>query len=154
VDAFRVQHPDVVGYTYFSYRFGMRAKGKGWRLDYYLVGLLCSGFNSFVKPYKSHEVASACAATARAGASTSTWRTCCAPGFGVGVAGSGQVNGGRVHERVRACAAAGGTMQSRAGQRGSTLWFLKLQGLVGTVGTVAVLPLSAGCAASVSGLCC
>jgi len=44
VDAFRVQHPDVVGYTYFSYRFGMRAKGKGWRLDYYLVGLLCSGF--------------------------------------------------------------------------------------------------------------
>jgi len=110
--------------------------------------------NSFVKPYKSHEVASACAATARAGASTSTWRTCCAPGFGVGVAGSGQVNGGRVHERVRACAAAGGTMQSRAGQRGSTLWFLKLQGLVGSVGTVAVLPLSAGCAASVSGLCC
>lgn len=40
-DAFREQHPGVVGYTYFSHRFGMRAKGKGWRLDYYLVtGLL------------------------------------------------------------------------------------------------------------------
>lgn len=27
----------MVAYTYFSHRFGMRAKGKGWRLDYYLV---------------------------------------------------------------------------------------------------------------------
>jgi hypothetical protein len=36
-DAFREQHPGVVAYTYFSHRFGMRAKGKGWRLDYYLV---------------------------------------------------------------------------------------------------------------------
>lgn len=37
VDAFREQHPGVVAYTYFSHRMGMRAKGKGWRLDYFLV---------------------------------------------------------------------------------------------------------------------
>lgn len=37
--------------------------------------------NSFVKPYKSHEIASACAPTARAGASTTTWRICCAQGL-------------------------------------------------------------------------
>ena len=42
-DAFREQHPGVVGYTYFSHRFGMRAKGKGWRLDYYLVSVLSPG---------------------------------------------------------------------------------------------------------------
>ena len=37
IDPFRVQHPDVVAYTYWSFRFGMRAKNKGWRLDYTLV---------------------------------------------------------------------------------------------------------------------
>lgn len=37
VDAFREQHPGIVAYTYFSHRMGMRAKGKGWRLDYFLV---------------------------------------------------------------------------------------------------------------------
>ena len=37
VDAFRAQHPDVVAYTYWSFRFGMRAKNKGWRLDYTLI---------------------------------------------------------------------------------------------------------------------
>jgi len=36
VDPFREQHPGVVGYTYYGYRFNMRAKGKGWRLDYTL----------------------------------------------------------------------------------------------------------------------
>ncbi len=45
VDAFRAQHPGVVAYTYFSHRLGMRAKGKGWRLDYYLVS--CSGPSGF-----------------------------------------------------------------------------------------------------------
>lgn len=38
VDSFRAQHPGVVGYTYYSYRFAARAKGNGWRLDYFLVG--------------------------------------------------------------------------------------------------------------------
>jgi exonuclease III len=41
VDAWRAQHPGVVGYTYYSFRGpngGMRAQGKGWRLDYTLVG--------------------------------------------------------------------------------------------------------------------
>lgn len=38
VDAFRAQHgADVYGYTFFSNRFQMRSKGKGWRLDYHLV---------------------------------------------------------------------------------------------------------------------
>jgi len=38
VDIFRRQHPEpCVAYTYYSYRFQMRAKGKGWRLDYFLV---------------------------------------------------------------------------------------------------------------------
>lgn len=37
VDVFRRLHPDVVGYTYWGYRFGLRAKNKGWRLDYFLV---------------------------------------------------------------------------------------------------------------------
>ncbi|MEW5303441.1 MAG: hypothetical protein WDW36_006131 [Sanguina aurantia] len=37
VDTFRAQHPTAVGYTYYSNRFGMRAKGKGWRIDYFLV---------------------------------------------------------------------------------------------------------------------
>lgn len=40
VDAWRTQHPGIVGYTYYSFRGpngGMRAQGKGWRLDYTLV---------------------------------------------------------------------------------------------------------------------
>ena len=37
VDTWRAQHPGIVGYTYYSYRFNMREKGKGWRLDYFLV---------------------------------------------------------------------------------------------------------------------
>lgn len=37
VDCFRTQHPDVVGYTYWGYRFNLRAKNKGWRLDYFLI---------------------------------------------------------------------------------------------------------------------
>jgi exonuclease III len=47
-DAFREQHPGVVGYTYFSHRFGMRAKGKGWRLDYYLVIVLSRHANGLL----------------------------------------------------------------------------------------------------------
>ncbi|XP_011027324.1 PREDICTED: apurinic endonuclease-redox protein [Populus euphratica] len=37
VDAFRKQHPNVVGYTYWGYRHGGRKTNKGWRLDYFLV---------------------------------------------------------------------------------------------------------------------
>ena len=50
VDTFRVQHPDVYGYTYFSYRQAMRQKQKGWRLDYFLVSssLADSCHDSFI----------------------------------------------------------------------------------------------------------
>ncbi len=37
IDCFRRQHPEVVAYTYWGYRFNLRAKNKGWRLDYFLV---------------------------------------------------------------------------------------------------------------------
>ncbi len=38
VDTFRRQHPDLVGYTYFSRRFPqLRTQNRGWRLDYWLV---------------------------------------------------------------------------------------------------------------------
>jgi len=40
VDVYRHFYPDARGhesYTFWSYRGGMKAKGKGWRLDYFLV---------------------------------------------------------------------------------------------------------------------
>ena len=37
VDAFRALHPQVRAYTFYSYRMQMRSKGKGWRLDHFLV---------------------------------------------------------------------------------------------------------------------
>jgi exodeoxyribonuclease III len=37
VDTFRHLHPDKVEYSYFGYRNNMRAKNKGWRLDYFVV---------------------------------------------------------------------------------------------------------------------
>ncbi len=37
VDTYRMQHPQAVGYTYYSYRMKGRETGKGWRLDYMLV---------------------------------------------------------------------------------------------------------------------
>lgn len=36
-DAWRVQHPDEVCYSWWSYRGGAREKNVGWRLDYTLV---------------------------------------------------------------------------------------------------------------------
>ncbi|CAH0473168.1 unnamed protein product [Peronospora belbahrii] len=37
VDTFRYLYPDKVEYSYFGYRHNMRAKKKGWRLDYFVV---------------------------------------------------------------------------------------------------------------------
>jgi exodeoxyribonuclease-3 len=36
-DVFRKLHPDKVQYTWWTYRFAARARGIGWRLDYFLV---------------------------------------------------------------------------------------------------------------------
>lgn len=37
MDAYRTLYPDKVEYTFWSVRFGARAKNVGWRLDYFLV---------------------------------------------------------------------------------------------------------------------
>ena len=37
VDAYRMKYPEKVEYTFWSVRFGARAKNVGWRIDYFLV---------------------------------------------------------------------------------------------------------------------
>ncbi|NER10873.1 exodeoxyribonuclease-3 [Muriicola jejuensis] len=37
VDVFRHFHPDIVAYTYWSYRFKARERNVGWRIDYFLL---------------------------------------------------------------------------------------------------------------------
>ena len=38
VDSFRLFHPKTANmYTYWGYRFNMREKDKGWRLDYFIT---------------------------------------------------------------------------------------------------------------------
>lgn len=46
VDTFRHLHPDTVKYSWWSQRFGARAKNVGWRIDYVLVR---KGFEAKVK---------------------------------------------------------------------------------------------------------
>lgn len=45
-DTFRELHPEVVKYSWWSQRFGMRAKNVGWRIDYVLVS---PGFEKKIK---------------------------------------------------------------------------------------------------------
>lgn len=37
IDSYRTVHPDKVQYSFWSARFGARAKNLGWRIDYFLV---------------------------------------------------------------------------------------------------------------------
>ncbi|KAL3694527.1 hypothetical protein R1sor_008178 [Riccia sorocarpa] len=52
VDTFRHQHPNVVAYTFWGYRFGSRGKNNGWRLDYFLAseGLMNQVHDSYIRP--------------------------------------------------------------------------------------------------------
>lgn len=52
VDSFRHFHPDVVAYTYWSYRFKSRERNTGWRIDYFLVS------KSLVERIRSVEILS------------------------------------------------------------------------------------------------
>lgn len=49
-DVFREQHPQVRGYTYWSYRFRARQRNMGWRIDYFLVSpeLMSRVYDSYI----------------------------------------------------------------------------------------------------------
>ena len=36
-DSWRLQHPDEVKYSWWSYRFQARSKNAGWRIDYFMT---------------------------------------------------------------------------------------------------------------------
>ena len=40
IDAFRYLYPTKIAYSYWSYRFNVRAKNIGWRIDYILISKL------------------------------------------------------------------------------------------------------------------
>eukprot|EP01025_Chloroclados_australasicus_P008775 TRINITY_DN1320_c1_g1_i7.p1 TRINITY_DN1320_c1_g1~~TRINITY_DN1320_c1_g1_i7.p1 ORF type:complete len:355 (+),score=26.49 TRINITY_DN1320_c1_g1_i7:255-1319(+) len=50
VDTFREQHPGIVAYSYWGYRFNCREKNIGWRLDYAMVmeGLMGRVLDSYM----------------------------------------------------------------------------------------------------------
>jgi exodeoxyribonuclease III len=52
VDSFRKFHPEPDQYTWWSYRFNVRAKNIGWRIDYFFVteNLMKKVKDSFIKP--------------------------------------------------------------------------------------------------------
>ena len=52
VDSFRTFNKDPDQYTWWSYRFNVRAKNIGWRIDYFFVteGLMDKVKNSFITP--------------------------------------------------------------------------------------------------------
>jgi exodeoxyribonuclease-3 len=52
VDSFREFHPEPDQYTWWSYRFNVRAKNIGWRIDYFFVteNLMAKVKDSFIQP--------------------------------------------------------------------------------------------------------
>ena len=50
-DTFRYLHPNLIKYSYFSYRNNSRARNHGWRLDYVLVS---SSLNQHIKSSDIH----------------------------------------------------------------------------------------------------
>lgn len=52
VDSFRKFHPEPEQYTWWSYRFNVRAKNIGWRIDYFFVteNLMAKVKDSFIQP--------------------------------------------------------------------------------------------------------
>jgi exodeoxyribonuclease-3 len=48
-DSFRYLYPDVIKYTWWSYRFNARANNAGWRIDYFVVS---NKINSNIKEVK------------------------------------------------------------------------------------------------------
>ena len=52
VDSFRTFNKDPDQYTWWSYRFNVRAKNIGWRIDYFFVteGLMDKVKDSFITP--------------------------------------------------------------------------------------------------------